>query len=504
MTEYWQPVWETLNRAAPRLAAAVGILVLFWIGALVLAAVLRRTLKRTQIDNKVFGAILGSESGAKFESERWIPSTAFYVVMLFGVVAFFNALGLLVVTEPINRMLGSVFEYAPRLVSAGLLLLVGFLVATAVSKMLSVLLERTGFDQKMGQTVEEAKKASISRSVTGTLYWLILLLFLPLVLDALELKGLLEPLQLMFSRVLGFLPNLLAAGLILVAGWFAAKIARQIVTNLLTAVGFDNIGRKAGVETVIGKETLSGLVGILVYALILIPVAISALDALDLGAVSEPAGRMLGTILQAIPAVLTAGLILVIAYAAGRFAAGLSAELLSRIGFDNVLGRMGLSQELTRSGPRPSQMVGHLVLVAALFFAAIEASRHLGLEALSALLVRFVEFAGHVLLGLVIFGVGLYLAQLAAEVIRSSRPQARGLLASAARIAILGLAATMALREMGLAEDIINRAFTLLVGAVAVAVALAFGLGSREIAAREVAGWVSAIKGRGSEGRGPG
>jgi hypothetical protein len=116
-------------------------------------------------------------------------------------------------------------------------------------------------------------------------------------------------------------------------------------------------------------------------------------------------------------------------------------------------------------------------------------------------LVGFAEFAGHVLLGVAIFGVGLYVANLTAGVIRASKPRERVLLANAARFAILVLAGAMALREMGLADDIINIAFAALLLAIAVAAALAIGLGSREIAAREVESWIRALKGSGkSEG----
>jgi hypothetical protein len=58
------------------------------------------------------------------------------------------------------------------------------------------------------------------------------------------------------------------------------------------------------------------------------------------------------------------------------------------------------------------------------------------------------------------------------------------------------------LRQMGLAEDIINLAFGLLLGSIAVATALAFGLGSREIAARHVERWIAALNDA-DAGRGP-
>jgi hypothetical protein len=70
-----------------------------------------------------------------------------------------------------------------------------------------------------------------------------------------------------------------------------------------------------------------------------------------------------------------------------------------------------------------------------------------------------------------------------------------GLLAMAARVSSLVLAGAMALRQMGLANEIINLAFGLLLGAIAVAVALAFGLGGRELAARELEGWLQSVKG---------
>ena len=68
------------------------------------------------------------------------------------------------------------------------------------------------------------------------------------------------------------------------------------------------------------------------------------------------------------------------------------------------------------------------------------------------------------------------------------------LLATSARIAILVLSAAMALREMGIANDIINLAFGLLLGAVAVAVALAFGLGGREVAGQHLSQWSECLK----------
>jgi hypothetical protein len=137
-------------------------------------------------------------------------------------------------------------------------------------------------------------------------------------------------------------------------------------------------------------------------------------------------------------------------------------------------------------------MVGTLVQVAVVWFALIQALELLGFDQVAVLMTDLLALAGRILLGLVIFLVGLYLARLAAGAIRASGVDQPNLLATAAQAAILVLTGAMALRQIGVANEIINLAFGLLLGAVAVAAALAFGLGGREVAGRELQGWVQA------------
>ena len=146
----------------------------------------------------------------------------------------------------------------------------------------------------------------------------------------------------------------------------------------------------------------------------------------------------------------------------------------------------------TAGGRTPAQMVGTLVQVAVVWFALIQALELLGFDEVAVLMTDLLALAGRILLGLVIFLVGLYLARLAAGAIRASGVDQPNLLATAAQAAILVLTGAMALRQIGVANEIINLAFGLLLGAVAVAAALAFGLGGREVAGRELQGWVQA------------
>jgi hypothetical protein len=273
-----------------------------------------------------------------------------------------------------------------------------------------------------------------------------------------------------------------------------ARIVRGIVTNFLTAVGADQVGQRVGLTNILGGRGLSAAVGLIVYVLILVPVLIGALDALSLEAITRPTSNMLNTILETLPNIFAASLILLVAYISGKLVETLVANLLSGIGFDAILVRLGVGGASAPERRTPSEVVGYLVFVAIMLVAATEAARQLGFLVLADLITRFMVFAGEVILGLVILAIGLYLANVAASVIETSGAAQARLLAIAARISIIVLAGAMALRQMGVASDIINLAFGLLLGAIAVAVALAVGLGGRDIAARELNEIVESIK----------
>jgi small-conductance mechanosensitive channel len=293
----------------------------------------------------------------------------------------------------------------------------------------------------------------------------------------------------MLEELLSYLPNLLAAGLVLLVGWFIARIAQRLTTSFLSAAGLDRLSDRVGLTSVMGSQTLSGVLGLIVFYLIIIPTFVAALNALGIQALTLPAANMLNIALGAIPNIIAAAVLLAIAYVVARLVAGLITNVLTALGFNGILVPLGLG-EVPREGERtPSEIVGYLALVLIMFFAAIEGLALLGFEAVAVLLSGFLVFAAKVILGLIIFAIGLYLANLAAKVIKSSKIAQAGLLALAARIAILVLAAAMALRQMGLANEIINLAFGLTLGAIAVAVALAFGLGGREMAAKELESW---------------
>lgn len=482
---------ELLGASLPSLLAALGILIAGWLVALVVARVVRGLLKRTAFDNRVAGWVFGDRA-AKMPIERYVGKIAFWIVMLFVLMAFFQQLQLTAVTEPLNALLQQLTAYAPRLLGVLALVVVAAILAALARTLVRRGLTAVRADERL--TSEDGPP--LSQTLSEAVYWVVWLLFLPAILSTLQLHGLLSPIQGMVNKALEYLPNLLAAGLILAVGWFVAHLLRRIVSSLLAAVGVDRFGERHGLQRALGGTAVSAAVGTVVYVLVLLPVAIAALNALQIEAVTAPASNMLDTLLSSVPAIFGAAVVLLLAYVVGRVVAQLVSQTLAAVGFDRLLESLGLAMSADAPPERkPSGIAGRLALVVIVLFAAVEAARLMGFTALGELVSSFIVLGGHILLGLAVFGVGLYLANLAHRLIRESNVANARLLAGAARVAVLVLAGAMALRQMGLANEIIELAFALVVGAIAIAVALAFGLGGREVAGRQLDSWVRSVRG---------
>lgn len=483
---------------------ALGILVLGWIVALILAAIVRGALRKTDVDNRIAAWFAGEERMASVDLEAIVGKAVFYLAMLFVLVAAFDSLGLTAVTTPLNALLAQVMAFAPRIASAAFLLALAWGIATGLrmvvtravtaSKLGEHVIEESGADGADGE-----KRRGLGETIGEALYWFVFLLFLPGVLDALALEGMMAPVQSMLSEITGFLPNIFTAAVTLAVGWLLARIVQRIVSSFAAAIGLDSFGERSGLQKALGGQTVSKILGVVVYVLVFIPILISALSALQLDAVTAPLSNMLNMILESIPAVFAAMLVLVVSYAVGSVVSGLVENLLASAGFNSILGRLGIGSGATDEEPAegarsPAAVVGSIILTFIMLFAATEAASLLGFGALEGLIAEFLVTAGHVLFGVVIFGVGLFLANFAAGVIRSTAGSNSGVLSTVARVAILVLSGAIALRQMGIANEIINLAFGLILGAVAVAAAIAFGIGGRELAARQLSRWEERLR----------
>jgi hypothetical protein len=481
MNALWDSLQSTLGGNIPLLLGALAIFVLGWLIAVVARAAVRKSLGFFGLNHR-----FGQSTGTGVDIEGGVAIGVFWLVMLFTLVAVFNSLNLTMVSGPLAALISQITEYAPRLIAGGVLALVAWLVASLVKALTQKLLDKTTLDEKLA---EHARMAPMSEGVSTALFWIVILLFMTMILDALGMQSLMAPLSHMIDKSLAMLPNIVAAVVIGGIGWIVATVLRHVVGNLSRTAGIDRLGNKAGLSDTV---QLSSVVGMLVFVAVFLPSLIAALDALQIEAISRPATDMLNQIMTAVPHIVAAALILVITWIVASFASRLLASLLATLGFDTLPGRIGMAHAFEKTSA--STFVGRVVLFFAMLFATVEAASQLGFAQVSGIVASFIEFGGDVLLGSAILVIGFWLANVAYEAIdRASGADTKGL-ARIARLAILALVIAMGLRAMGIADDIVNLAFGLTLGAVAVAVALSFGLGGREAAGKLMEHWLARFR----------
>jgi hypothetical protein len=471
-----------LTTQLPRILGAIVILVIGWIAAVILRAGVRRLLRMARLNGRI-----AETTELKLDVASGVAAGVFWLVILITLIGVFNSLDLALASGPFEVLVREIAAYIPHLVGGTVLVLVAWLAAIATRAIVNRVLDASGLDEKLSAS---AGMEPMRKSVGNILFWLVILMFLPAILDAYNLRGLLDPVNAMTSKALAMLPNVFAAFVIGFVGWLLGKVLAGLVTNVLAAAGADQSAQRLGLDA---NVRISQIIGTIVLILVFVPALIAALDVLKIEAISRPASDMLGKILAAVPNILAAALILVVTYYLARFAAGLLARLLTGIGLDTLPQKMGLASVFADGTP-PSRLVSMLVLFFAMLFATVEAANRLEFNQVRDVITLFIKFGGNVLLGALILTIGFWLANVAHNAIRRADTTNSQGLAGIARTAILGLVIAMGLRAMGIADDIVNLAFLLTFGAVAVAVALSFGLGGREAAGKQMEYWLAKLR----------
>lgn len=451
--------------------AAVVILLVGWIVALVIAAGVKKLLQKLDTNHK-----LSTATGRTPNIENLVSKLVFWFVMILAVVGALNVLNISGVSDPFSNMVGRVLAYIPNLLAAVAVGFIGWIVARLVRAGLTNVLSRTELDEKLSG---EVGVSSLSTNIGEIFYWLVLLLFLPIVLSILGLTGLLIPVQNMVNEAIAYLPNLFITGVIIFVGYILAKIVRGIVEGLSNSLGLQAQAEKVGLFK---NSNVSKFLGSFVFAIIIITTLIVAFEALGIQAISQPATAMLNQIMYAIPQIIAAGLILIVAYIVSRFVGRLVAELISGAGVDEIPMKLDLQRFLGQT--RVSDVIGCLIVFFTMLFAVSEAANRLGLEQVSVLIAMFIQFGASILLGAVILVIGFWLANIVANIVQRGEYNSSRWLGNLVRILIMGLVIAMGLKAMGIADSIVNLAFGLTLGSVAVAFALAFGLGGRQPAER--------------------
>ncbi|WP_084625667.1 mechanosensitive ion channel [Salinimicrobium xinjiangense] len=382
--------------------------------------------------------------------------------------------------------------FLPNLLGALLVLLIGWLIAKAIKAMVVKLLRRTSWDERIfgGDNIDDTNVF-----VGNIFYYLIMIIVLLIALEVLGISEVLAPLENMLNEFLLFIPNLIGALLIGFIGYVLAKF----VANLVHIGGglIDRMVDKTGFKD---TDRLVNILRKLVFIIIFIPFLIQAFNTLRLDAISEPANDILYGFTELIGEIVIAALIIIVFVWGGKYLANFLEDLFKSMGLDRTAEKIQIDN-MIGAGQSLSKLVANLIYFFLVFFGIITAVEILGLSRLTEILHQILEITGQILFGLVILAVGNYISLLIYNTM--TRSSKNHFIAGVIRWASLALFIAIALRTMGIANEIVELAFGLILGAIAVAVALSYGLGGREAAGEHFRDIIQKFRKEASEARDP-
>jgi uncharacterized oligopeptide transporter (OPT) family protein len=196
---------------------------------------------------------------------------------------------------------------------------------------------------------------------------------------------------------------------------------------------------------------------------------------------------------QTLPALIGALVILFAGYLLAKVLQKLAERGLRRIRLNQLLERGGVTQAVERSGTHinPTRVLANLVFWLVMFTVILLAANALGLDSLANVVSTLVSYIPSVIAAIVIILVGIVLGGFVGGLIAASAGGVHGgrALSRIGRGGVILLAIFMALQELGIATDIVTTAFAILFGAIALALALSFGLGNRDLAGEITREW---------------
>jgi len=338
---------------------------------------------------------------------------------------------------------------------------------------------------KLVDTVPLFRRADASGQSVGESLGKIVSLFVWLfgliaVLQALNLNSVISPVQGLLNSFIGFIPNIIGAAIIFFVGAMIAKIVREIVETALSSINFDKWANMGGAEAVTGNSAISKTIGTIAFILIIVPVGIAALDVLDIPSITIPAREMLEMVLQAVPLIIGASLLLGLGYVIARWVSTMIQEVLPGLGFDRAVGAIGIVPE----GRSASAIIAMLVNIAIMLFMAIAATRLLGFPELTRIVETILDQGANVVFGAVLIAAGVVLAKILRGLVATAAGE--GLAPTLVYWLTIGLFIFIGIKQMDIGGMIVDYAFLSIAIGAGVAFALAFGLGGREVAARKL------------------
>lgn len=377
-----------------------------------------------------------------------------------------------------NQFLNSV----PDVVAALIILLLAFLTSTVVKTLVSKLTKSEKFDKMLEKSkIEKDKREQIKLFIEKLLYFITFILWMPGFFGKLGLNGVASPITNMMNDILSYLPNIIGSILLLIVGIFIAKTVKELLLPIFQNLKIDQYLKKVGVESKT-EISVAEVLANTIYVFILIPIVIGALNVLKIEAISKPAISMLNIILAYIPKVVLA----IAIFFVGKFIAKLVFVLLEKlfesIGLDKISDKVFKTTETqVNEDISLSKILAYLVKYVILILFTVQAFNVIELDVLTNIGSAIIGYLPYAVSGILMLGIAILIANYVNKIILKSFPQSKAT-ALIAKISVIVLGVFITLYQLGIATQLINTAFLIILGALGVAFAISFGLGGREFA----------------------
>ncbi len=371
-------------------------------------------------------------------------------------------------------------------VQALVYLILAIVVAWIAAFVAKKLFKLIGIDKKLDKWGKSNGQDKTASKFIGKLTFLIVfLLFFPAVLGALGIESVTEPIMNFVDTFISYIPNIIAAAILIFIGVFIGQILKEVVATLLSKTKIDNLKNRFGKKSEDATEMeennentpkISSIIGKIVYAIVVLLSIAEAVTILNIETISKPSLKIISTVFEAIPDVFLAALIVILGFFIAGIVASLLENLLTGLNLDSVIKR-GMPE--IKSGISVTKIITNAVRVIIIVFVLAQGVDVLGLSVFSDIMAFVISYIPKIIKAVAILVLVIFIANLLDGALKKSMGSGISKIVKAAVYVIGGF---MILSQLDFASTIVNYAFIIILSALAVAFAISFGIGGKEFA----------------------
>lgn len=387
-----------------------------------------------------------------------------------------------------NNFMAQMEAYGPNILKAALVMIAFVAAAYLVRWLIGAAIDRTGLAKKANATTTTGSK-SLGTSLATAAFWIVVLVGLVQSLAIAGATQISRALNGVVNPIMDYLPNVIGAVLLFAIFLIVANVVKHALKAIL--VFADGLPEQFGLAN--GPVNVSGITSYVAFSIVTLLGAITAFEVLDIAAISDPANALLNDIIGIIPNILAAGVILAVFVLIARFVADLLRRVLPGTGVDSAVSELGVLKGAD-AGLTASSISARVAQFLIVLLGVIAALNALGIETLTDAMDVVLEMAAQIIFGALIIFAGVFTARLVTGAMAATGSGASDVAANAVKWIIIVLSVILGISRMGLdptgGEFILNVAEYLVMGGAA-AMALAFGWGGRDWAAKQLENWRS-------------